>query len=68
MMCALTGEPHRLLWLRSAWWCQDCRQKIETCCEGDCPSTATLANGSVGGEQRSSALLGGTARNVPEPA
>jgi hypothetical protein len=38
MICPLTGQPHKLLWMRSAWWCQDCRQKLETCCEGDCPS------------------------------
>jgi hypothetical protein len=38
MICPLTGQPHKLFWMRSAWWCQDCRQKLETCCEGDCPS------------------------------
>ena len=30
----MTGLPHRLFWMRSAWWYQDCRQKIEACCEG----------------------------------
>jgi hypothetical protein len=43
VLCALTGAPHRLFWLRSAWFCEDCRQKIETCCEGDCPSSAPTA-------------------------
>jgi hypothetical protein len=38
MICPLTGSPHRLSWMRSAWWCEDCRQKIESCCEGACPS------------------------------
>jgi hypothetical protein len=39
VLCALTGQPHRLFWMRSAWWCHDCRQKIESCCEGGgCPS------------------------------
>jgi hypothetical protein len=38
MLCPLTGVAHRLFWMRSAWWCRDCRQKIETCCEGDCPT------------------------------
>ena len=39
MLCALTGNAHRLFWMRSAWWCTDCRQKIESCCEGGgCPS------------------------------
>jgi len=45
MLCAMTGGEHRLFWMRSAWWCQDCRQKIETCCEGACPS---VADGHVG--------------------
>jgi hypothetical protein len=36
VICSLTGLPHRLLWMHSAWWCRDCRQKIESCC--DCPS------------------------------
>jgi len=41
VICGLTGEPHRLFWMRSAWWCEDCRQKIESCCEGGgCPSVA----------------------------
>jgi hypothetical protein len=39
VICPLTGGPHRPLWLRSAWWCEDCRQKLETCCEGECPSS-----------------------------
>jgi hypothetical protein len=39
MFCAMTGQQHRLFWMRSAWWCVDCRQKIESCCEGGgCPS------------------------------
>jgi hypothetical protein len=67
MICPLTGEPHRLLWLRSALWCQDCQQKIETCCEGDCPSSAALADGSAG-EERAKVLLGRTMRDGPEPA
>lgn len=48
MICQMTGNPHRLFWMRSAWWCADCRQKIESCCEGGgCPSVAevqTVAN------------------------
>ncbi len=41
MLCAMTGQAHRLFWMRSAWWCQDCRQKFESCCEGGgCPSVA----------------------------
>jgi hypothetical protein len=44
VICALTGRAHRLFWMRSAWWCHDCRQKIETCCEGGgCPSIAETA-------------------------
>lgn len=43
MLCAMTGQPHRLFWMRSAWWCEDCRQKIESCCEGGgCPSVAEV--------------------------
>jgi len=43
MICQLTGNPHRLFWMRSAWWCADCRQKIESCCEGGgCPSVAEV--------------------------
>ena len=39
--CAMTGRRHRLFWMRSAWWCADCRQKVESCCEGGgCPSIA----------------------------
>jgi hypothetical protein len=39
----MTGLPHRLFWMRSAWWCQDCRQKVESCCEGGgCPSVAEV--------------------------
>lgn len=39
----MTGRPHRLFWMRSAWWCQDCRQKVESCCEGGgCPSVAEV--------------------------
>lgn len=37
MTCPMTGKPHRLLWMRSALWCEDCKQKIETCCEGAKP-------------------------------
>ena len=41
--CAMTGEQHRLFWMRSAWWCADCRQKVESCCEGGgCPSIADV--------------------------
>jgi hypothetical protein len=37
----MSGKPHRLFWMRSAWWCHDCHQKIESCCEGGgCPSVA----------------------------
>jgi hypothetical protein len=43
MLCAMTGIPHRLFWMRSAWWCEDCRQKVEGCCEGGgCPSVAEV--------------------------
>jgi hypothetical protein len=43
MLCAMTGQQHRLFWMRSAWWCEDCRQKIESCCEGGgCPSVADV--------------------------
>jgi hypothetical protein len=43
MLCAMTDLPHRLFWMRSAWWCQDCRQKVEWCCEGGgCPSVAEV--------------------------
>jgi hypothetical protein len=34
VICPLTGLPHRLFWMRSSLWCHDCRQKIESCCEG----------------------------------
>jgi hypothetical protein len=46
MLCAMTGQPHNLFWMRSAWWCADCRQKVESCCEGGgCPSVAeTIAS------------------------
>jgi hypothetical protein len=44
VLCPLTGTDHRLFWMRSAWWCHDCRQKIESCCEGGgCPSIAEAA-------------------------
>jgi hypothetical protein len=44
VLCPLTGTDHRLFWMRSAWWCHDCRQKIESCCEGGgCPSIAEVA-------------------------
>jgi hypothetical protein len=43
VLCEMTGLPHRLFWMRSAWWCQDCRRKIESCCEGGgCPSVAEV--------------------------
>jgi hypothetical protein len=43
VLCAMTGLPHSLFWMRSAWWCQDCRQKVEGCCEGGgCPSVAEV--------------------------
>jgi hypothetical protein len=42
LICPLTGEPHKLLWMRSAWWCEDCLQKLETCCDGDCASIAAV--------------------------
>ena len=43
VLCAMTGLPHRLFWMRSAWWCQACRQKVESCCEGGgCPSVAEV--------------------------
>lgn len=39
----MTGTAHRLYWLRSAWWCEDCRQKVESCCEGGgCPTVADV--------------------------
>jgi hypothetical protein len=38
----MTGTPHRLFWMRSAWWCRDCKQKIESCCEGACPSASGM--------------------------
>ncbi|MET0557903.1 MAG: hypothetical protein ABW065_04445 [Solirubrobacterales bacterium] len=45
MICALTGNAHCLFWMRSAWWCADCRQKIESCCEGGgCPSIIEAAS------------------------
>ncbi len=38
VICAMTGQPHRLFWRRSEWCCEDCRQKIESCCDGcACP-------------------------------
>jgi len=43
VLCAMTGLPHRLFWMRSAWWCADCRQKVEGCCEGGgCPSVSEV--------------------------
>jgi hypothetical protein len=43
VICGLTGKPHRLFWMRSAWWCADCRQKVESCCEGGgCPSVVEV--------------------------
>jgi hypothetical protein len=32
--CGLTGLLHRPVYFRSAWWCRECRTKLETCCEG----------------------------------
>lgn len=49
MICPLTGRQHRPFWMRSAWWCQDCRQKLETCCEGDCPSSVGATAAQPGG-------------------
>jgi hypothetical protein len=49
VICAMTGLPHRLFWMRSAWWCQDCHQKVESCCEGGgCPSVAEVLPTSTG--------------------
>lgn len=43
MVCQLTGRPHRLFFMRAAWWCADCTQKIESCCDGGgCPSLVDL--------------------------
>jgi hypothetical protein len=43
VICSMTGKAHRLFWMRSAWWCADCRQKVESCCEGGgCPSIAEM--------------------------
>jgi hypothetical protein len=43
MICAMTGHQHRLFWMRSALWCADCRQKVESCCDGaGCPSVAEV--------------------------
>lgn len=48
VICPLTGKEHRLFWLRSAWWCHDCHQKVETCCEGGgCPSVVEAAPESI---------------------
>jgi hypothetical protein len=57
MLCPLTGVPHRLFWLRSAWWCEDCRQKIETCCEGACPSASAEAVSTPRGALRSGSAV-----------
>ena len=44
VICPMTGGEHRLFWMRSAWWCEDCRQKVESCCEGGgCPSVFEVA-------------------------
>lgn len=49
MLCPMTGTDHRLFWMRSAWWCHDCRQKIESCCEGGgCPSIAEIVEPATG--------------------
>ena len=48
VICAMTGKAHRLFWMRSAWWCADCRQKVESCCEGGgCPSVADVTSPSA---------------------
>lgn len=54
--CEMTSLHHRLFWMRSAWWCKDCRQKIESCCESvGCPSVAevlpTVAGTSAKGQR-----------------
>ena len=49
MLCPMTGDEHRLFWMRSAWWCEDCRQKVESCCEGGgCPSVVEVARAPEG--------------------
>jgi hypothetical protein len=43
VICGLIGKADRLFWMRSAWWCADCRQKVESCCEGGgCPSVVEV--------------------------
>jgi len=42
MLCGMTGQSHRLFWMRSAWWCADCRQKIECCEGGECSSVSDV--------------------------
>ena len=50
--CAMMGERHRLFWMRSAWWCAECRQKLESSCEGGgCPSIAEALPTDSGGER-----------------
>jgi hypothetical protein len=59
----MTGQPHRLFWMRSAWWCEDCRQKIEGCCEGGgCRSVAEvlpIAGEEERGEDSAALTVGG---------
>jgi hypothetical protein len=56
MICPMTGKEHALFWMRSAWWCGDCHQKIETCCEGGgCPSVTEVVEVTGGGELASEA-------------
>jgi hypothetical protein len=45
--------------MRSAWWCADCRQKVESCCEGGgCPSVVEV----VGAKRKGTEPTGGLAR------
>ena len=60
MLCPMTGGEHRLFWMRSAWWCEDCRQKIETCCEGACPSVADGRVADADAASRASSQTGAT--------
>ena len=60
----MTGLPHRLFWMRSAWWCEDCSQKVEGCCEGGgCPSVAEVLPMA---EARSSGQVGRRLRSAGE--
>jgi hypothetical protein len=66
VLCGMTGQSHRLFWMRSAWWCADCRQKVESCCEGGgCPSVAeVVAQTSGGGEPSALAASSGSQPQV----